>query len=387
MINIKINYQKKIENTYFKIFKAKDGNAYGIRLAYPNSSDAVFIKEIFKDIYGWDYLYPIVYDIELLNKSFQKESDLWFIAEDIDSKEGVGIGLFERHDQFSIYMGKLCVKNKFHGLGLSSVLGSHIISHLMMVPESKSLLRFDCDVRANIISSQKFLEKARAIPYGFIANYNNYTDKRTNEILLGIPITAGELGSVIMYANYLSKLWKKRRKNITLLDNDKIITMYEIIRSINRQMKKDNIILKKDYKTNHESYRISKDFYKATLKIEGYLCKNTLKQILNYYSNWNVIEWRVPANDLGIHSQNIALNNGFIVSGYDPGSFYLNQLEDTILFCKYPRGIDFSQFDYLNLTRRNKLIVDNIMPNLEEKKIKKINQTKKHEVEIQCWNN
>lgn len=380
-----LNTENESEFSYSKTFKAKDGNIYGIRLATPNSSDALFIKEIFKDIYGWDYLYPIVYDIESLNMSFVEPKNNWTIVEDIHSKEGAAIGLFERPNKFKIHMGKLCVKNKFHGIGISSILGGHIITHLMLVPESKSLLRFDCDVRANIIYSQKFLEKARAIPYGFIANYNNYADKRKYNIKSSIPFIEGELGSVIMSAINLSRLWKIREKDLSLLDDERILSIYQIIRRFNRQMKKDNITVEKTNESHKETFTLSKDFYKGIIKIEGYLRDNTIKQILREYSNWNVIEWKVPANNLGIISQKNALNNGFIASGYDPGSFYHKTLQDTILFCKYPRGIEYTQFNDLDLTPRSKLIVDSIMSNLEENKIKKLNQKKQYEVKIECF--
>ncbi|MFX1274257.1 MAG: hypothetical protein ACFFBP_15205 [Promethearchaeota archaeon] len=372
----KIEAPEIIEKHYFKTFKAKDGNFYGIRLAQPYCSDALFVKDIFKDIYGWNYLYPIVYDREQLNNSFIKKSDLWFIGEDIHSKVGVGIGLIERHNRYSLEMGKLCVKNEFHGIGLSTVLGGHMINYLINIPESKSLIRFNCDVRANVLFSQKFVEKTRAKPYGFIANYNNYTDKRINNVSKGEPIVDGELGSVVMYAIYLRKLWKIRRKNLILFDNEDILYHYHIMRALNRQMKKDNITLEKKDELNQESFTISKDYYKAIIKIEGYLRENTLKKLLKKYSNWNVIEWRIPANHQGLNSQKSALDNDFIVSGYDPGSLYLQQLEDGILFCKYPRGIDYSQFEYIDLTPRNKLIVDKILSDIKGKKIKNIHQSK-----------
>ena len=162
----KIDSLKIIDKLYFNTFEAKDGNCYGSRLAQPYCSDVLFVTEIFKDIYGWNYLYPIVYDNELLNKSFQNENDLWFLAEDLDTKEIAGIGLVERRNPFSLEMGKLCIKKKFQGIGISSILGGHIIAYLMTIPESKSLLRFDCDVRANILFSQKFIENSRAKPYG-----------------------------------------------------------------------------------------------------------------------------------------------------------------------------------------------------------------------------
>ncbi len=313
--------------------------------------------------------------------------NLWLIIENIDSKESAAIGLFEKRDDYTIYMGKLCVKNKFHKMGLSSVLGGHIINHLMEVPGSKSILRFDCDVRADIMPSQKFLEKASAKPYGFIINYNNFTDKRNYDIFSKSPIIDGKLGSVVLYAIYLDNLWKKRNNNIYLINNEDIIYYYNEIVNLNREMYKDNVIMERRASINCESYTISMDFYKAIIKIEGYLLENTLLALLKKYADWNVIEWRIPANEKGLASQEIALKNEFIISGYDPGSIIHDKVEDTILFCFYPRGIDFSQFERLHLTQTNEKIVNKLLSKIKEKNIKKIEQIKKYDGKMDVWKN
>ena len=73
---------------------------------------------------------------------------------------------------------------------------------------------------------------------------------------------------------YLSKLWGLRKKNLILLDNEDILYHYHIMRGLNRQMKKDNIILEKNNDFNSESFTISKDYYKAIITIEKRVFKN-----------------------------------------------------------------------------------------------------------------
>ncbi len=57
----------KVFSEYNTTFYGKDGNQYGFR--FGNPQDAKQLVKIFEDVYGWEYLYPKVYDIKLLEKS------------------------------------------------------------------------------------------------------------------------------------------------------------------------------------------------------------------------------------------------------------------------------------------------------------------------------
>jgi hypothetical protein len=104
--------------------------------------------------------------------------------------------------------------------------------------------------------------------------------------------------------------------------------------------------------------------------ISGYLRESFLEKILNHYQNWNVIVWNIPTTSWGLNSQLLAIESGFIVSGYNPGSYTKElELKDTILFCKFPRGIDYSQFDTMKLAKKNKPIVHRVIKTIKEESI------------------
>ncbi|MFX0141442.1 MAG: hypothetical protein ACFFDN_47835, partial [Candidatus Hodarchaeota archaeon] len=67
------------DSIYFQKFVDKNGIEYGLR--FGNPKDAKAISDIFKEIYNYDYLDPIVYNIEELKKEISKNNKFWVIGE------------------------------------------------------------------------------------------------------------------------------------------------------------------------------------------------------------------------------------------------------------------------------------------------------------------
>ncbi|MFX0070418.1 MAG: hypothetical protein ACFFAO_04935 [Candidatus Hermodarchaeota archaeon] len=357
--------KEKLKEKYLLTFYGKDGNHYGFRFGIP--SDAKNLIEIFKDVYGWKYLYPKVYDVKLFQKSIEKKDQEWFIVELIKTGELVGTGVMENKNELSVYAGKTAIKKNNQGIGISKVLGTQSVFIFLSRPEMKNIIRLDTDVRARNIKVQKFAEKIRCIPYGFIPNYNNYGDKRNFDISRGHPFSSGEKESVIMYVSPIKNFWKKRHRNIILLNIDDIIYFYEYVKSFNRNMRKDILTLYNKSIFISEEFKIKEDYYKSVVLIEGYLHEKTLIKLLKKYSKWNVIEWRIPTSRKGLYSQKIGLKHGFKIVGYDPGSYSKNNLiRDTLVYCNFPTGIDFNQFEGLDLVKKNEDMVNKIINSVKE---------------------
>jgi hypothetical protein len=94
--------------------------------------------------------------------------------------------------------------------------------------------------------------------------------------------------------------------------------------------------------------------------------QSAIDTILKKYSHWNVIEWRIPTTIKGIASQKIAFENKFVISGYDPGSYKLDDghLSDTLVMCTFPNGVELSQFECVELTQKNKFIASKVINQL-----------------------
>ena len=132
-------------------------------------------------------------------------------------------------------------------------------------------------------------------------------------------------------------------------------------------MKKDEFAIMENSDNECEKYCISKDYYKGIVTIEGFLKESTLDGILEEHIEWNVVEWRIPASSDSIFSQQLAIENQFIIAGYDPGSHKEHDsLQDTIIMCKFPRGIDKSQFRGIRLTEPAKPLANAVFDQLSD---------------------
>ncbi len=362
-----------INKEFIHIFSAKDANEYGFR--YAKSTDIPQIIAIFKETYCWEYLHPWVYNQEQFGDYLKKPYYFWMLVENIEEDEISAVGLMEKRNDISLYASKVVAKKKYRGLGLLRVLGTQAVMHYLQRSDCKNIIRLETDVRANVLNSQIFAEKIRCIPYGFIPNFNNYADKRDFDPSREKPFTSGKIESVMMYVNPLSILWKNRTNKVFLYKNKEIFYHYHYSKSLNRKMKRDDLKVldkeKGEKKTNE--FQISEDIYQGIVFIRGYLRKKFLERILKHYTEWNVIVWNIPATKRGLNSQYLALEKGFVVSGYNPGSYTKElKLRDTILMCAYPRGIDYKQFEKLNLAEKNKSIVDRVINSIKEAQINAI---------------
>jgi len=357
--------KSNLNRNYLHNFKSKNGLEFGFRHGVPQDSEQ--LVNIFKDVYGWNYLYPTIYDKKKFSKLFSDKNQTWFIVEDINIKKIVGTGVMERKSEISVYASKTLILNKYQNNGVARVLGTQGVFSYLTDPELSALVRIDIDVRAKNINSQKFAEKIRCIPYGFIPNYNNYADKRNFDFSEGKPFSSGEFEAVIMYVSPIKHFWKIRNREVIVINRKEILDFYNIVKKHITRMNRDKVLIRNASNVLFNNFTLDKDPYKSCILIRGYLTEKTLKHLLQYYSNWNLIEWRVPATLEGLNSQHIALNKGFKVVGYDPGSFYNQKLtNDTIIFCKFPNGIDFSQFEGLNVVDKNKPIVTKVLNSVTE---------------------
>jgi RimJ/RimL family protein N-acetyltransferase len=204
----------EISNSYHHNFESKNGLEFGFRYGVPQ--DSVQLINIFKDVYGWNYLYPTVYNKKKFSKLLSDKNQTWFIVEDINTKKVVGTGVMERKSEISVSASKTLILNKYQNHGIARVLGTQGVFSYLSNPELSALIRIDIDVRAKNINSQKFAEKIRCIPYGFIPNYNNYADKRHFDFSKGKPFSSGEFEAVMMYVSPIKQFWKIRNREITV---------------------------------------------------------------------------------------------------------------------------------------------------------------------------
>ncbi|TXT61176.1 MAG: hypothetical protein BAJALOKI1v1_1170009 [Promethearchaeota archaeon] len=359
---------------YISVLTTKSKGTFGIRNAI--SSDAPYICEVFKSIYEWEYLYPKVYNKMKLIEEINEEQNYWFCVDKLNEERVVGVGLLRKESEISIYAGKTVLKKAYQGLGISQ-LGTECIFSFLSHPRQENILRFDTDVRATNKNSQKFADKVRCIPYGFIPNYNNYADKRNFDPSERMPFSKGKIEPVIMYVSPIRTYWKKRSRNIYFAKNQAILSFYNELKKHTNRLGRDHIHMKQDPSRQLEKFNLKKDYYKSCIKIDGYLKEETIQNLLQNYSNWNVIEWRVPTTQEGLSSQYIALRNNFLVVGYDPGSFIdINTslentfVNDTILFCLFPNGIDYDQFNNIKIFKKNQGIVDLVLEKVKNGKMK-----------------
>ena len=119
-------------------------------------------------------------------------------------------------------------------------------------------------------------------------------------------------------------------------------------------MKKDIVHIHSAKGRNINNYELEKHWYMGTISIIGSTTKQILTELLKQYKNWNLIEWRIPAISNCVITQKLAIDNGFIPVGYDPGSYQSKgTLFDSILFAYFPNGVILNQFDKLQTTKKN----------------------------------
>jgi len=331
--------QLKLPKTdaYFQKFMFKNGQEYGLRFATPK--DAKTISSMFREIYNYKYINPIVYDIELLKKDISNPNKFWVLSDLIEDKLTAGCALVEK-ERYIAHAGSLIVKKEFQGHGITTKMAAAGLITVTKRPQFKEILRLDIEVRGPKAKVQTAAQNAGAIPYSIIPSYINFGDKRHFEVNDNHPCPPQKEESAILYSMIFRNLWKKRDNKVFLLDNEDIIYIYDFIRSQTRKMKDDILIPKKENKNKgYELYGVSKDYYMANVKLFGYIKEKSINNLLKTFKNWRIILWKIPTTENGIASMSLALKKGFKVLGYDIGFNNINwTLFDSIILAYYPNG-------------------------------------------------
>ena len=345
------------ENIYFQKFVSKNGDEYGLRFGTPN--DAETISMIFREIYDYNYAYPLIYDINHLRRELVKKDNFWFVGELLNTNEIAGVGLLEKK-RYIAHASQAVVKKKFQGKGVTTKIGASGIISCTRMPQFKEILRIDSEARGTEIKVQKLIQNAGAIPYGLIPGYINWGDKRHFKIEDNTPFPPKREEASFLYSIIFNNLWKKREKEIHLLDNEDFIFFHDYVRSHTKKMNEDNLILEKGKKEKgYELYGVSKDYYEGRVNLYGSIKEKSLDQLIKTYNDWRIILWRIPTTQSSIHSMALALEKGFNIVGYDVGFNNINwTLHDSVILAYYPNG-GYNAFE-VNYLEENKPLYNKI---------------------------
>ena len=148
MHSINKKYSRFQEDTIFiQKFLSRDGQELGIRLATPD--DAITISMIFKEVYGYQYVKPFVYNIELLKRELIRKNSFWFVGEVLENKEIMGTGLIEKN-RYIAHAGSMAIKKKFQGIGVAAKMGTAAIISITKIPLFKDVLRLDGEAEPTV---------------------------------------------------------------------------------------------------------------------------------------------------------------------------------------------------------------------------------------------
>ncbi|MFX1456881.1 MAG: hypothetical protein ACFFDB_16015 [Promethearchaeota archaeon] len=324
------------ERAYFQKFVTKNGDEYGLRFGAPD--DAKAISVIFKEIYENDYIYPLVYDTNLLKRELADKNNFWFVGESLDNKEIAGTGLIKKN-RYIAHAGQAVVKKKYQGLGVTTKIGAAGIITCTKMPQFNDTLRLDSEVRGSK-RIQKLIKDAGALPYALIPAYLNYGDKRHFKVDDTNPFPASKEEAAFLYSIIFKKMWNIRENKIYLIDNEDLIFFHDYVKSHTKKMKNDELIFLKGKKDKgYELYGVSKDYYDGIVNLYSYIQEKSLNNLIETYRNWRIILWRIPATPNGVNSMALALEKGFNIVGYDIGFNNMNwTLNDSIIMAYYPNG-------------------------------------------------
>lgn len=325
------------ENIYFQTFTSKNGMRYGLRFGSPD--DAKEICSIFKEIYGYTYDNPTVYDINLLKRELSNKNNFWFVGELIENGEIAGIGLLKKN-RYIVHASKAVVRKKYQGLGVTSKLGAAGIITVSKMPQFNEILKIDSDTRGHVIGAHKLLQNAGAIPYGLIPAFINFGDMRHFKPDDNLPFPPQNEEAAFLYSIIFKKLWKIRENNIYLLDNEYFVFFHDFVKGFTKKMNEDILILEKGKKgKGYELYGVFREFYEGRVNLYGYIKEKSLNHLLKTYNNWRIVLWRIPTTQNGINSMLLALEKGFNIVGYDLGFNNMNwKLYDSVILAYYPNG-------------------------------------------------
>ncbi len=335
------------ENIYFQKFVSKNGDEYGLRFGEPK--DAKNISMIFKEIYKYEYLTPLVYDLDLLKRELSDKNNFWFVGESLDNNEIAGTGLIKK-SRYIAHASKGVTRKKFQGLGVTSKIGAAGIITVTKMPQFKDCLRLNVEVRGPQVRAQKLIKNSGAIPFGLVPAYFNYGDRRAFKTENNTPFPPKREEAAFLYSIILNTLWKKRQKKIYLLDNEDFIFFHDYVKSQTKKMNQDVLLLEKGKKNKgYELYGVSKEYHDGIVSLYGTIQEKSLNKLIETYKKWRIILWRIPTTQTGIHSMALALEKGFNMVGYDIGFHNMNwTLHDSVILAYYPKGGSYAfEVNYL----------------------------------------
>ncbi|MFX1280314.1 MAG: hypothetical protein ACFFA3_12935 [Promethearchaeota archaeon] len=346
------------EQTYFQKFLARNGEEYGLRFGSPKDANA--ISMMFKEIYGYKYINPLVYDVDYIKQDLVKPNNFWLVGELIDTKEIAGVGLIEKK-RYIAHSSKGMTRKKFQGKGVTTKIGAAGLISITKMPQFKEVLKIDTEVRGPEVRAQKLNQNAGAINYGLIPAYINFGDKRHFKANDNTPYPPKQEEAAFMYSIIFKNLWRIRDKEVYLIDDDDLLFFYNHVKSQCKKMNYDNLVIKKGKKNKgYELYGVSKDYYNGLVNLYGNIQEKSLVNLLKTYRKWRIILWKVPVTQNGIHSMALALEKGFNVVGYDVGFNNMNwKLFDSVIFAYYPIGARSQVFD-VNYLEENKPLFNKV---------------------------
>ena len=345
------------EDLYFQKFLSKNGKEFGLRFGQPK--DAKNISMIFKEVYNNEYLTPLVYDLDLLRRELSDKSNFWFVGESLDDNEIAGTGLIKKN-RYIAHASKAVTRKKFQGLGVTSKIGAAGIITVTKMPQFKDCLRLNVEVRGPQVRAQKLIKNSGAIPFGLIPAYYNYGDKRAFKTENNTPFPPKREEAAFLYSLIFNGLWKKREKEIYILDNEDFIFFHDYVKFHNRKMNQDVLTLERGKKDKgYELYGVSKEYHDGIVSLYGSIKEKSLNNLIKTYNKWRIILWRIPTTQNGVHSMALALEKGFNMVGYDVGFNKMNStLHDSVILAYYPNG--GSQVFEVNYLEENKPLFNKV---------------------------
>ena len=346
------------ESIYFQKFIARNGDEYGLRFGNPNDANA--ISMIFKEIYGYKYINPLVYEPNYLKQELSNNNNYWLIGELIDNKEIAGVGLIEKK-RYIAHSSRGMTRKKFQGKGVTTKIGAAGLISIAKMPQFKEVLKIDTEVRGPEVRAQKLNQNAGAIDYGLIPAYINFGDKRKFKVNDNNPFPPKQEEAAFLYSLIFKNLWRIRKNEVYLLDDEDFLFFYSHVKNQCKKMKDDNVITERGRKDKgYEMYGVSKDYYNGLVNLYGSAQEKSLDNILKTYRKWRIILWKIPTTQNGVNSMALAIEKGFNVVGYDVGFNKMkNKLYDSVILAYYPVGGRSQIFD-VNYLEENKPLFNKV---------------------------
>ena len=225
------------EQTYFQKFISRNGKEYGLRFGIPNDANA--ISMMFKEIYGYKYINPLVYDVDYIKQEIRKPNNFWLVGELLDTREIAGVGLIEKK-RYIAHSGKGMTRKKFQGKGVTTKIGAAGLISITKMPQFKDVLKIDTEVRGPEVRAQKLNQNAGAIDYGLIPAYINLGDKRHFKISDNTPFPPKQEEAAFLYSIILGNFNEKQRN----LSGKKVSEAIEVYKKENGKYPNDLKLVK-----------------------------------------------------------------------------------------------------------------------------------------------